>query len=96
LYVIGATSKALFSAGARRDEDLEDYLHVHLADRGILPTPFHNLALTSPVTTEEDVARHHEVVAASLGGCWTDVRGSARRTGGKKLMPVSRSFTTQA
>lgn len=49
------------------DEDLEDFLHVYLANRGILLTPFHNMALMSPVTTKEDVARHHEVFGAALG-----------------------------
>jgi glutamate-1-semialdehyde 2,1-aminomutase len=49
------------------DEDLEDYLHVYLANRGILLTPFHNMALMSPVTTKEDVARHQEVFGAALG-----------------------------
>ena len=45
------------------DGDLEDYLHLALANRGILLTPFHNMALMAPSTTDEDVARHLEVFA---------------------------------
>ena len=73
---LGARAEYRFASPAPRtgtesmraaDEDLEDYLHVHLANRGILLTPFHNMALMSPVTTKEDVARHHEVFGAALG-----------------------------
>jgi glutamate-1-semialdehyde 2,1-aminomutase len=46
---------------AATDVELEDYLHVYLANRGILMTPFHNMALMSPATTTDDVDRHHEV-----------------------------------
>ncbi len=40
------------------DFELQQYLHLHALNRGVLLTPFHNMALMSPVTTEEDVARH--------------------------------------
>jgi glutamate-1-semialdehyde 2,1-aminomutase len=30
-------------------------------NRGVLMTPFHNMALMSPATTAEDVDRHTEV-----------------------------------
>ena len=53
-------------AAAAQDRDLEDFLHVYLANRGILITPFHNMALMSPKTTHEDVDRHTEVFAAGL------------------------------
>ena len=53
------------SAGAS-DEDLEDYLHVYLANRGVLLTPFHNMALMSPQTTAEDVERHHAIFNEAL------------------------------
>ncbi|HEY2597355.1 MAG TPA: transaminase [Candidatus Dormibacteraeota bacterium] len=52
---------------AATDVELEDYLHVYLANRGILMTPFHNMALMSPATTEDDVDRHHEVFGQSVG-----------------------------
>jgi glutamate-1-semialdehyde 2,1-aminomutase len=43
------------------DPALEDFLHVYLANRGILLTPFHNMALMSPSTTKEQVA-HHDTI----------------------------------
>jgi glutamate-1-semialdehyde aminotransferase len=33
-------------------------MHLHALNRGILLTPFHNMALMCPATTEEDVDRH--------------------------------------
>lgn len=48
-------------SAASHDGELEDYLHVFLANRGVLLTPFHNMALMCPETTADDVARHHEV-----------------------------------
>ncbi|MER7277334.1 transaminase [Dactylosporangium sp. NPDC000244] len=49
------------------DPDLEDYLHVYLANRGILLTPFHNMALMSPATTGEQVAEHQRVFRGAVG-----------------------------
>ena len=40
------------------DFELQQYLHLHAINRGILMTPFHNMALMSPAHTEADVARH--------------------------------------
>ena len=42
------------------DFELQQYLHLHALNRGILLTPFHNMALMSPVTTAEQVKRHSE------------------------------------
>ena len=53
-------------SAAAGDRELEDYLHVYLANRGILITPFHNMALMSPATTDADVDRHTEVFTAAL------------------------------
>ena len=53
-------------SAASADAGLEDFLHVYLANRGILLTPFHNMALMSPATTLDDVTRHHEIFAAAL------------------------------
>ncbi len=41
------------------DFELQQYLQLHAINRGILMTPFHNMALMSPQTDEEDVAHHH-------------------------------------
>ncbi|WP_246142392.1 transaminase [Lacisediminihabitans profunda] len=55
-------------AAAADDFELQQYLHLHALNRGILITPFHNMALMSPATTAADVERHtaafREAVAA--------------------------------
>lgn len=48
------------------DPELERYLHLAAMNRGVLMTPFHNMALMSPATTEGDVDRHTEVFAAAV------------------------------
>jgi glutamate-1-semialdehyde 2,1-aminomutase len=53
-------------SAASADPELEDYLHAYLINRGVLLTPFHNMALMCPQTTFDDVARHHEIFAAAL------------------------------
>jgi glutamate-1-semialdehyde 2,1-aminomutase len=53
-------------SAATGDEELEDYLHLYLHNRGILLTPFHNMALMCPATTAADVDTHTEVFAAAL------------------------------
>ena len=49
------------------DFALEQLLHLYALNRGILLTPFHNMALMSPATTEADVDRHTEVFHELLG-----------------------------
>ncbi|MEV0901347.1 transaminase [Actinoplanes sp. NPDC049802] len=72
---LGARVEYRFAAPAPRngtesarsaDAALEDFLHVYLANRGVLLTPFHNMALMCPATTLADVARHHEIFDAAL------------------------------
>ncbi len=48
-------------AAAAEDHELSRYLHLHALNRGVLLTPFHNMALMSPATTEADVDRHTQV-----------------------------------
>jgi glutamate-1-semialdehyde aminotransferase len=48
------------------DFELERFLHLWALNRGVLMTPFHNMALMSPATTEADVDRHTEVFAAAV------------------------------
>ena len=43
---------------AHVDTDLERLLHLWVMNRGVLMTPFHNMALMSPATKEADVDRH--------------------------------------
>jgi glutamate-1-semialdehyde 2,1-aminomutase len=60
------------ASAAAADEELDDYLHVFMANRGVLMTPFHNMALMSPDTSDADVDRHTELfdeaVAALVRG----------------------------
>jgi glutamate-1-semialdehyde 2,1-aminomutase len=42
-------------AAAAIDPELEQYMHVFALNRGVLLTPFHNMALMSPATTVADV-----------------------------------------
>jgi glutamate-1-semialdehyde 2,1-aminomutase len=48
-------------AAAGGDALLDRLIHLYALNRGILLTPFHNMALMSPATTEEDVDRHTAV-----------------------------------
>jgi glutamate-1-semialdehyde 2,1-aminomutase len=52
-------------AAANKDLELDALMHVYALNRGILMTPFHNMALMSPTTTEADVDRHTEVFASA-------------------------------
>jgi glutamate-1-semialdehyde 2,1-aminomutase len=54
------------AAAAAVDEALEGFLHLWCLNRGVLLTPFHNMALFCPVHTEADVDRHTEVFADAL------------------------------
>jgi glutamate-1-semialdehyde 2,1-aminomutase len=78
---LGARGEYTFTASAPRtgaeahasgDFALEQFLHLYALNRGILLTPFHNMALMSPATTAADVDRHTEVfddaLAALTGG----------------------------
>ena len=51
---------------AHADFELERFLHLWAMNRGILMTPFHNMALMSPATTADDVDRHTQVFAQAL------------------------------
>jgi glutamate-1-semialdehyde aminotransferase len=53
-------------AAAAADFELERFLHLYTLVRGILLTPFHNMALMSPATSAVDVDRHSEVFEAAL------------------------------
>ena len=54
-------------AAAAQDRDLDRFLHLHALNRGVLMTPFHNMALISPATTEADVDLHTEAFAEAAG-----------------------------
>ena len=54
------------TAAAAVDDELDAFLHLWALNRGILLTPFHNMALLSPATPGADVDRHTEVFAEAL------------------------------
>jgi glutamate-1-semialdehyde 2,1-aminomutase len=53
------------------DAELDRYMHVHALNRGVLLTPFHNMALMSPATTLADVEAHSEAFSRAV----EDIRG---------------------
>ena len=53
-------------AAAAIDEDLDRYMHVYALNRGVILTPFHNMALMSPATAEADVDAHSKVFRAAV------------------------------
>jgi glutamate-1-semialdehyde 2,1-aminomutase len=64
---LGARGEYLFQSHAPRtggeaaragDFELDQYIHLRLLNDGFLLTPFHNMALMSPFTTEADVDAH--------------------------------------
>jgi glutamate-1-semialdehyde 2,1-aminomutase len=72
---LGARAEYRFSAepprtgaesAAAADRDLEEYLHLYLLNRGVLITPFHNMALMCPATSPAQVDRHTEVFGAAV------------------------------
>jgi glutamate-1-semialdehyde 2,1-aminomutase len=48
-------------AAAAVDDELEGFMHLWALNRGVLLTPFHNMALLSPHHSEADVDLHTEV-----------------------------------
>jgi glutamate-1-semialdehyde 2,1-aminomutase len=53
-------------AAASMDHELDRFMHLYALNRGVLMTPFHNMALMSPATTAADVDRHTEVFAEAV------------------------------
>jgi glutamate-1-semialdehyde 2,1-aminomutase len=53
-------------AHAASNPALERYLHLYALNRGVLLTPFHNMALMAPTTTAADVDRHSEIFAEAV------------------------------
>ena len=70
---LGARGEYLFQATAPRtgkeaadagDFELEQYIHLRMLNDGFLITPFHNMALVSPETTEADIDAHTKAFRA--------------------------------
>jgi glutamate-1-semialdehyde 2,1-aminomutase len=53
-------------AAAAVDADLDRYMHLAALNRGILMTPFHNMALIAPGATEADIDHHTAVFRESV------------------------------
>jgi glutamate-1-semialdehyde aminotransferase len=53
-------------AAAAHDGELESLLHLYALNRGVLMTPFHNMALIGPSTTEDQVDLHTTVFSEAL------------------------------
>ena len=54
------------AAAAAVDDELDAFMHLWAINRGILLTPFHNMALMSPHHTAADVDAHTEVFATAV------------------------------
>jgi glutamate-1-semialdehyde 2,1-aminomutase len=72
---LGARAEYRFASPAPRngslsaaagDDLLDEYLHLFMANRGVLITPFHNMALMCPDTTAEDVDLHTDLFAQAV------------------------------
>jgi len=48
------------------DDDLDEYMHLYTLNRGVLMTPFHNMALMCPATTQADVDLHTEIFGQAV------------------------------
>ena len=48
------------------DDDLDEYLHLFMANRDVLMTPFHNMALMCPTTKRSDVDLHTELFESAV------------------------------
>jgi glutamate-1-semialdehyde 2,1-aminomutase len=77
---LGARAEYRFSAepprtgaesAAAGDRDVEEYLHLYLLNRGVLITPFHNMALMCPATTAVQVDRHTEAFGEAVKELWS-------------------------
>jgi glutamate-1-semialdehyde 2,1-aminomutase len=53
-------------SAAAADFEMERYLHLYTLNRGVLLTPFHNMALMCPDTTAADIDQHTLLFAEAL------------------------------
>jgi glutamate-1-semialdehyde 2,1-aminomutase len=65
-------------AAATANRQLKRFMHLHALNRGILMTPFHNMALMCPATAEADVDLHTHVFGEALGGLFSSRPGGTR------------------
>jgi glutamate-1-semialdehyde 2,1-aminomutase len=53
-------------SAAAADFELERFLHLYALNRGVLLTPFHNMALMCPQTTPADIDQHTRIFAEAV------------------------------
>jgi glutamate-1-semialdehyde 2,1-aminomutase len=53
-------------SAAAHDDVIEEYLHLFMSNRGVIMTPFHNMALMCPATTRADVDLHTALFAQAV------------------------------
>ena len=53
-------------AAAAIDRELEAWFHLYMLNRGVLLTPFHNMALLCSSHVATDVDRHTQLFAAAV------------------------------
>ena len=53
-------------SAAAADFELEKFLHLYALNRGVLLTPFHNMALMCPETTAADIDQHTKIFAEAV------------------------------
>jgi glutamate-1-semialdehyde 2,1-aminomutase len=53
-------------AAAAADHEMERFLHLHALNRGVIMTPFHNMALFSPATPLDAADRHSELLDGAI------------------------------
>jgi glutamate-1-semialdehyde 2,1-aminomutase len=72
---LGARAEYTFAAkpprnggesAAAADFELERFLHLYALNRGVLLTPFHNMALMCPATTPADIDLHTKIFASAV------------------------------
>jgi glutamate-1-semialdehyde 2,1-aminomutase len=72
---LGARSEYTFAAtpphnggesASAADFELERFLHLYTLNRGVLLTPFHNMALMCPATTAADIDQHTKIFAEAV------------------------------
>jgi len=71
-YMFGPEPKNGRQAHDAMDFELERFMHLYAMNRGILLTPFHNMALMSPQTEAEDVDRHTKVFREAVRELFAD------------------------
>jgi glutamate-1-semialdehyde 2,1-aminomutase len=65
-YIFGTQPRNGQEAHNAMDFELERFMHLYAMNRGILLTPFHNMALMSPQTEAAQVDRHTKVFRDAL------------------------------